>query len=275
VDALHPDFRLRVERPLETFSCGAQTHEIGVFVHVPTRMEFSLIPVGTFYMGSPPEAPGREENEGFRRVTLTRPFLIARTEVTRETWIEIMGREPKGSQRPRAAALVGWIAVSPEDADPPGNPSNRSRPRKKREPTFCERTGLRLPTEAEWEYACRAGTSSTWCTGPDERELARVAPNVAGPSPLEVMSLGPASANAFGLFDVHGNAWELCSDRWTRDLDPNDLLDPRGPASGELRVRRGGGIGREPHDFRSAVRTVADPLVESSGFRPAATVRLP
>lgn len=183
-----------------------------------TVLELCPIPAGTFRMGSEKERPVHE-------VTLTRPFHIGRFPVTQAQWEAVMGRNPSafpGADRPVEQ-------VSADDCT-----------------EFIRRlnaTGggtFRLPTEAEWEYACRAGSSARFCFGDDERLLDDYAWTSAN-SGGETHPVGLKRPNAWGLHDVHGNVWEWCQDWWD-DYVGGPAVDPQGPAYGFMgaRVFRGG-----------------------------------
>jgi formylglycine-generating enzyme required for sulfatase activity len=132
-----------------------------------------------------------------------------------------------------------------------------------------EREGrrYRLLTEAEWEYACRAGTTTQWSFGDDESGLQEYAwydKNSAG----HAQSVGQKRANAFGLHDMHGNVREWCSD-WYGSYGKSAVVDPAGPSSGSSRVVRGGGWNHVPNNVRAGYRNDYDPGNRSSniGFR--------
>ncbi len=182
------------------------------------RFEFCPIAAGTFLMGSAKEAPIRE-------VTLTRAFHMGRFPVTQEQWEAVMGANPSafvGPDRPVEQ-------VSADDCE-----------------EFIRRldaTGkgrFRLPTEAEWEYACRAGATGKFCFGDDESQLGDYA-WTSGNSGAQTHPVGRKKANAWGLHDMHGNVWEWCQDWWD-DYPPGPATDPQGPPSGFMgaRVFRGG-----------------------------------
>ncbi len=182
------------------------------------RFEFCAIPAGTFRMGS-------ERQPNPHEVTLTRPFHMGRFPVTQAQWEAVMGANPSafvGPDRPVEQ-------VSAHDCE-----------------EFIRRldaTGqgpFRLPTEAEWEYACRAGSTGTFCFGGDEALLGDYAwysANAGG----ETRPVGLKRPNAWGLHDVHGNVWEWCQDWWD-DYGPGPAIDPQGPREGFMgaRVFRGG-----------------------------------
>lgn len=235
---------------MRTLTCGAQSHEVGAFRHPKSGLFFSLVPGGEFDAGSPPEEPGREPEETLHRVTLTAPFLISCTEVTQSAWKKVMGS--KGPSRyPNAKHPVENVTW--EDAD-----------------AFCENAGVALPTEAQWEYACRAGSSAAFCFGDDESKLDEYAwysaPNTDLTSTQNVAGKKP---NAFGLFDMHGNVWEYCAD-WKADYPSGPVVDPRGSGNAtRYRVVRGGSFGYKAQGARCAYRTGAAQRAKSKirGFR--------
>lgn len=204
---------------LETFSCGGQTHEVAIFDHEATGMEFVLIPAGEAVLG------GAAETRGSRRVqsapahdrgtvTFRHPFLIARTEVTWRAWQRVLG-PVDASKFDSARHPVGTEAYDEMVR-------------------FCELTGLTLPSEARWEYACRAGTTTAYCFGDDSSRLDAWAWTFA--DPRAVAQLEP---NAFGLFDMHGNVSEVCADHFRpAGAPPRETADTSGPPF--FRVTRGG-----------------------------------
>ena len=111
---------------------------------------------------------------------------------------------------------------------------------------------VRLPTEAEWEYSCRAGTRTKYHSGDTEADLARVAWNGAN-SKNTTHPVGQNEANAFGLYDMHGNVWQRCQDRYG-NYSASGVADPQGAAQGIYRVYRGGSWGNIPVDCRCAQR---------------------
>ena len=126
--------------------------------------------------------------------------------------------------------------------------------------------GYRLPTEAEWEYACRAGTSTAYSYG---RSLTESDANIDGDS---IKAVGSYKPNAFGLYDMHGNVKEWCEDRW-REYSADAVTDPKGPATGEDRVFRGGSSSNYVLDAHSSYRECVSPTfsVYFRGFRLART----
>ncbi len=211
-----------------------------------------LVRPGRFTMGSPSGELGRDDDEGPRRVVaITRPYYIGSTEVTQAQYATVMQTNPsryKGGNRP--VDSVVWLRAA----------------------VFCDRvsqlTGkqVRLPTEAEWERACRAGSDERFCYGDDSKRLglfatyrheqgpvtlSRTDPNESGSGTSPVASHRP---NAWGLYDMHGNLFEWCSD-WYRDAyDANERIDPEGPSDGPYRVLRGGSFASPDWLCRSAYR---------------------
>jgi len=222
------------------------------------RAEFVYIPPGEFMMGSPEYKPGRFDDEKLHRVRLTRGFYIQTTQVTQKQWKKVIGSNPsyfKGATLP--VENVSWNEAV----------------------EFCEKlsrnTGkkYRLPTEAEWEYACRAGTDTAYCFGNDSERLEKYAwfNENSGEKTHPVAQL---ESNAWGLYDMHGNVWEWCQD-WCGDYPSGPVTDPIGPSSGSGRVERGGGWNGNAQNCRSAdrFRNSADDRILNLGFRLVLPVR--
>jgi formylglycine-generating enzyme required for sulfatase activity len=160
-------------------------------------MRFRLIPAGTFTMGSPESERGRRSNEKQHEVEFAKPFYLGITEVTHQQWQAVMGPNTEGAQslnNPR------WIGL--------GESMERFLA-KLQEAPFGARYRFRLPTEAEWEYACRAGSTTSYCFGDDRAQLVQCA-WFGGGSAHPVGQLKP---NAWGLNDMHGNMWEHCLEK--------------------------------------------------------------
>ncbi|HOY39025.1 MAG TPA: formylglycine-generating enzyme family protein [Bacteroidales bacterium] len=203
------------------------------FGQTKPTIEWADIPAGTFTMGSPTSEVDREDDETQHQVTLS-AFKMSKYEVTFEQYdlfCEATGRSKPDDE--------GWgrgnrpvINVSWDDAT-----------------AFAEWMGCRLPTEAEWEYACRAGTTTPFNTG---NNLTTAQANYNGNYPYnnnakgkyrqKTMPVGSFAANAYGLYDMHGNVWEWCSD-WYGDYSTSAQTNPKGASSGSDRVIRGGGWG--------------------------------
>ena len=198
------------------------------------EMRFRWCPAGTFTMGSPESEDGRDGDETQHQVTLTRGFWLGETPVTQKQWKSVMGDNPsvfKGANLP--VEEVSW-----NDCQEFIQKVNAA--------LNC---GARLPTEAEWEYACRAGTSGAYGGTGELDELGWYDKN----SGDKTHPVGQKKPNAWGLYDMHGNVWEWCSD-WYGDYPSGSVTDPTGPSSGSSRVLRGGSWGCNARDCRSASR---------------------
>ena len=187
-------------------------------------------------------------------VTLTKPFYMGKYEVTQEQYKAVMGKNPsrtKGAKLP--VTKVSW-----EDCQEFIKKLNKK-----------TNGGYRLPTEAEWEYACRAGTTTAYSFGDKiTPKDANYLDSVIGKS----VAVGSYKPNAFGLYDMHGNVWEWCED-WHGKY-PLAVTDPKGPATGEYRVWRGGSFYYNELDARSSNRHGNSPTyrgIGDDGFRLART----
>jgi len=210
-----------------------------------TGIVMLLCPPGEFMMGSPLVEAGRSDHETQHRRAIRHPFYLSETEVTQEVWQKVMGANPaffKGAKNP--VERVSW------------NDCQR----------FCAATGLRLPSEAEWEYACRAGTTTAYSFGDTiTKEQARFG---SGDGPA---SCGKSPANPWGFHDMHGNVWE-----WVEDVYADY---PKDAGTGEAvvtdeqnaRVLRGGSWDSSPYGVRSSFRNSSAPDVTDDyvGFRVA------
>jgi formylglycine-generating enzyme required for sulfatase activity len=211
-----------------------------------------LIPAGTFMMGSPESEKGRWDIETQHEVTLTKPFYMGKYAVTGEQWEAVMGKNPseeKGAKLP--VTDVSW-----EDCQEFIKKLNAK-----------TNGGYRLPTEAEWEYACRAGTTTAYSVG---ESLTESEANIYGDS---IKAVGSYRPNAFGLYDMHGNVWEWCED-WYGNYPEGAVMDPKGPSKGEDRMLRGGSfVNNNASRSRSSNRCGNTPSLRSrlGGFRLART----
>jgi formylglycine-generating enzyme required for sulfatase activity len=221
-------------------------------------MKFVLIPAGSFIMGSPPGELKRNQDEHQHRVTISRPFYLQTTEVTQDQWVAVMGKNPSWFKGRGDRPVEN---VSYQQAREFIDRLNR------REKT----TRYRLPTEAEWEFACRAGTTTVYSCGDSPGCLSGCAwcsSNSGG----KTHPVGKKPPNRWGLFDMHGNVWEWCSDRYNEDYyKKSPPSDPKGPAMGGDRVFRGGAWAGGPSQLRSARRNDGGPSCRLSylGFRVA------
>jgi formylglycine-generating enzyme required for sulfatase activity len=197
-----------------------------------------LVPSGNYMMGSPPGEKFRQEEEVQHKVTLSRPFRIGMTEITQQQWDFVMGSnhsEHQGGNLP--VERVSWL-----------NATEYCR-------KLSEKEGkkYRLPTEAEWEYACRSGSTGAFGGSEDLETMGWHAENSEGLT-HPVASL---KANAWGIFDLQGNVAEWCSDYYLAGYGSGEMTDPRGPAEGKGRVVRGGSFDYFPAGCRCAARSSA------------------
>ena len=197
------------------------------------KLEIVLIPAGKFKMGSPESEKGRSFSEMQHEVTLTKPFYLGKFEVTQEQWEGVMGNNP--SSRTKGAKLP-VTGVSWKDCQEFIKKLNSK-----------TSGGYRLPTEAEWEYACRAGTSTAYSVGAG---LTNSDANIDGDS---IKAVGSYKPNAFGLYDMHGNVFEWCEDRYAPYAEGAGT-DPKGPGTGTIRVLRGGSFNFHISSARSSIR---------------------
>ena len=216
------------------------------FTYKGVRQDFRWIEPGTFTMGSPKNEPERDDDETQHEVTLTEGFWLAETTVTQALWKVVMGDDPsnfKGEHLP--VEQVSW-----EDAQRFVAKMNGMKP----ELQMC------LPTEAQWEYCCRAGTSTPFYFG---EQISSELVNFNGDYPysdghrsenrgktVEVKSLPP---NDWGLYEMHGNVYEWCQD-WFGDYLAQRIVDPQGSETDPYRVLRGGSWMRYGGHCRSAFR---------------------
>ena len=256
---------------------------------------FVRIPAGRFMMGSPENEPGRNDDERQHEVIITRPFLLQATEVTRGQWERLMATSPSsldscGDECP--LGKVNWweaLAYCNAASQAEGLPEcyelvgcDEKRPGEGMECKQVRFAGLgchgyRLPTEAEWEYAARAGTRTPFSTG---RCLPTEQANYDGNAPpagcpkgdyrRQPVAVGSFSANAWGLHDMHGNAYEWCWD-WHGAYPSGQVRDPLGPRTGSVRAARGGSWSTNAGYARSSNRGAGGPGARSNnlGLRPA------
>jgi formylglycine-generating enzyme required for sulfatase activity len=218
-------------------------------------LEMVLIPAGKFVMGSPKSEEDRDDEETQHEVTLTKPFYMGKYAVTQEQWEAVMGNNPSRDKGPKLPVTnVSW-----NDCQEFIKKLNEN-----------TKGDYRLPTEAEWEYACRAGTTTAYSFG------ANITPQDANYDDSNIgepVAVGSYKPNAFGLYDMHGNVCEWCED-WYGDHPAGAVTDPKGRATGECRVLRGGSFGGDESLARSSFRYNAAPTLRGYGvgFRLARTI---
>jgi formylglycine-generating enzyme required for sulfatase activity len=229
------------------------------------KMTFVLIPAGDFHMGSHKSEKGRENDEGpIHDVRISKAFYMSKYEVTQSQFESLMDVELKYKFRGADLPVenVNWYEAN----------------------TFNSRLSsmfgevFKLPSEAQWEYACRAGTDTPFYTGEtiSSEQANYEACHVYGDGrrgsfPDRTTKVGSYPANAFGLHDMHGNVWEWCSDWYRKDYYKNeDFVDPMGPEKAFRHVIRGGSWNHPPEKLRSADRNsrISGANRRHIGFRP-------
>ena len=257
------EFLSIVKNSSPVFIGGMKDHDVTCVVaeykHRQTGIEMVLLPplkssvpentgiypgYAKFTMGSPNNEKNRKSREGPQHKVELSPFLIAKTETTQKQWHTITGNNPswfKGDSNP--VDSVSWDICKKE---------------------FCEKVGLKLPTEAQWEYACRAGTTTPFYIG---NSLSSIQANFDGNYPYgdakkgkyleKTTAFGSYNPNAFGLYDMHGNLHEWCEDVYDSEFYSSTNAKQRNPLSttgSEYRVLRGGSWFHSGYNCRSAYR---------------------
>jgi formylglycine-generating enzyme required for sulfatase activity len=216
-------------------------------------MKFVWIPPGSFMMGSPKTETLRQDDETQHKVTLTKGFYMGVYTVTQEQWQEIMGNNPSKFKGEKNLPVEN---VSWDDCQ---EFIKKLREKDKDKKVY------RLPTEAEWEYACRAGTTTPfWCGETISTDQANYNGHAYGKGKKgelrkRTTPVGSFPANAFGLHDTHGNVWQWCQDWYGGDYPKDEVVDPKGPKQGQSRVLRGGSWWYPPATCRSASRFRTEP----------------
>jgi formylglycine-generating enzyme required for sulfatase activity len=229
------------------------------------------LPGGQFLMGSPDTDELARDDEKPQHMVTVSGFRMAVTPVTAGLYNEVMQREPVPQPQEHLPAVnVTWydaIAFCNRLSD---RERYRRCYRRRFKRWVCDwrADGYRLPTEAEWEYACRAGTTTRYAFGDDPERLGNYA-WFAGNSSDQVQAVGQKSPNRWGLYDMHGNVWEWCWDWYNERYLPGKVVNPAGPDSGSYRVACGGAFVNSPEYLRSARRFNRPPEVRLRflGFR--------
>jgi len=230
---------------------SVSTQETGKTITTPLGAAMVLIPAGEFQMGN---ANGEEDEKPVHNVRIS-AFYMDKYEVTQKEYEKLMGRNPSKAKTPdNPVEQLSWFAAVKYC-------NARSlreglQPCYELEPLKChfDANGYRLPTEAEWEYACRAGKKSDYSFGDRPDSLAKYAwfKGNANKSPHPV---GQKAPNPWGLYDMHGNVWEWCNDKYGEtDYQQSETDNPKGPATGATCVLRGGGWNSSEDSCRSSTR---------------------
>ena len=251
------DLKEAKRRQEETAKAMGIPVEKGIDLGNGIRLVMVLVPAGEFVMGSPSTEPGRGKDEVQHRVRITRPFYLGRDEVTQEQWEWMVGTRPsffKGKTKP--VEQVSWHDCV----------------RLVKKLNALGKGSFRLPTEAEWEYACRAGAATAFSSG---RAMSPTHANCSVPNAFQISRraefrgtttiAGTFAENSFGLRDMHGNVWEWCAD-WYGEYPVKACTDPKGPIAGKKKILRGGSWNKTPSDLRSASRFGCKPSHKSHGI---------
>jgi formylglycine-generating enzyme required for sulfatase activity len=215
---------------------NSRNEKPGKIVENSIGMRLAYIPGGSFTMGSEPDERGRQEEEVQHVVKITRSFWMSITEVTQTQWTAVMGfnrSNHQGSDLP--VEKVSWGSVT----------------------EFCKKLSLKegklyqLPTEAEWEYACRAGSTGAFGGTGQLNDMGWYEDNSGGAT----HPVAGKKPNAWGLFDMHGNVAEWCGDYYVLEYADGEAVDPTGPKEGRARVVRGGSYSYFAASCRCAARS--------------------
>jgi formylglycine-generating enzyme required for sulfatase activity len=243
-------FIVTVTRPIPV-GAGLADEQISVDLGDGVTLAMVLIPAGEFLMGSPDaEKDASSGEKPQHRVRITKPFYLGKCLVTQEQWQAVVGGNPsrfKGPQNP--VERVSW-----QDCQAFLGKLNAKVGRPHPGPLPVGQGEFRLPTEAQWEYACRAGSTTSYCFGDDQSQLGAYAWYNQN-SDDKTHPVGEKKPNAWGFYDMHGNVWEWCQDWHDEGYYAKSPMDnPTGPATGLSRVFRGGGWNSDARGCRSANR---------------------
>ncbi len=225
-------------------------------------MHFVYIPPGSYLMGSPSDEAGRTIDEEQHKVTLTHGYYVQTTEVTQKQWKAVMGSLPRHIRKCSEECPVERLSW--EDAQ-----------------TFIRKLNkleggnyYRLPTEAEWEYAARAGSITAFANGEitnaacGDTKMSDIGWYCGNSKSYPHHPVAQKEPNSWGIYDMHGSVWEWCSD-WYGPYPQGSVTDPSGPPEGIERVIRGGGLGDNARSCRSANRLsqASDMIIDNIGMR--------
>lgn len=255
---------------------GTETGADGLprrIVHDETGIEFILVDAGEFTCGSTTTVMAENDEKPPHQVIFSQPYYLAVKEVTVGQWRRYAGedkvKQGKVLVKPSWAAHTGWsddypaVNLTWNDAE-----------------AFCKSYGMELPTESQWENACRAGTTGHFCYGDDIYSLEEYAwyGNFDGNADKGAHAVGLLKNNGWGFYDMHGNVWEWCRDVYAADTYAKlgtTVTDPTGPPEGLSRVVRGGSWFDAPKEMRSANRHQLSTSFRDNktGFRPVIPVK--
>lgn len=273
---LQPKDEAREKEPASpgTVAAGTRAGEVREFA--AEKISFCWCPPGSFKMGSLPSEAGITNNEGGAdgkpvNVTLTRGFWLGQTEVTQGQWESVQGTQPwNGKFSVRTGTNFPAVYVSHSEADSAEEFCEKLTERERAAGRLATGWSYRLPTEAEWEYACRAATNTAYSFGDDAQKLDQYAwfdKNTGKSGEAYAHPVSTKRANPWGFYDMHGNVLEWCADIYDEVLPGG--IDPRVTKGSSNRVRRGGGWSHPETLCRSADRIWLSPSSRGPtlGFR--------
>jgi formylglycine-generating enzyme required for sulfatase activity len=227
-----------------------------------TKIEMLLVPPGTFQMGCIMGSNGYgcdSEELPTHQVTLTNAFYLGRYELTQAQWVATMGSNPSAYRNASAEVPSAQVPSRPVERVSWNTIQG-----------YLAATGMRLPTEAEWECACRAGTQTPFYNGSTDDSTVGALAWCCGNASSQTRPVGGKAANALGFHDMLGNVWEWVED-WYGSYSPAPQTDPTGPASASNRVLRGSSFPNDTNSMRSSYRAFLSPAGTGNqiGFRVA------